>query len=110
MVKQKQKTKKMRIPRSVQEAVPISTVYDDGLFVVDKNLYSQTYRFTDINYAVASYDDKMDMLKGYMALINSFDASASTKITVNNRRLNRKDFERDILQIGRASCRERESA
>ena len=85
MVKQKQKTKKMRIPRSVQEAVPISTVYDDGLFVVDKNLYSQTYRFTDINYAVASYDDKMDMLKGYMALINSFDASASTKITVNNR-------------------------
>lgn len=97
MVKQKQKTKKMRIPRSVQEAVPISTVYDDGLFVVDKNLYSQTYRFTDINYAVASYDDKMDMLKGYMALINSFDASASTKITVNNRRLNRKDFERDIL-------------
>lgn len=87
----------MKIPKSVQEAVPVTTVYDDGIFLIGKNQYSRTYRFTDINYSVASYSDKLDMLKGYMALINSFDANATTKITINNRRLNRKDFERDIL-------------
>ncbi len=83
------------MPKSVQEAVPVQTIYDDGIFKVGTDRYSRTYRFSDINYSVASYDDKMDMLQNYMSLINSLDSEA--KITINNRRLNRHDFERDTL-------------
>lgn len=96
VMKRKEKDR-VKIPRSVQDAVPIQAVYDDGIFCIGKNQYSMTYRFADINYAVASYNDKMDMLQGYMALINSLDTSARTKVTINNRRINRLDFERDIL-------------
>ena len=86
----------LRIPKSVQQAIPITKVYEDGIFKVGNN-YSKTMKFTDINYRVASKDDQMTMFMKYCDLINSIDSEAITKITINNRRLNRKDFRERIL-------------
>ncbi len=61
-------------------------------FFVWASNFSKTMRFTDINYRVASKDDQMTMFMKYCDLINSIDSEAVTKITINNRRLNRKDF------------------
>lgn len=93
----KRKKEHTRIPRSVQDAIPISTVYDDGLFRVGKNQYSRTYKFEDINYQVASEADKETMFERYCALLNSLDSNAATKITINNRKLNQADFEKRIF-------------
>ena len=81
----------------MQDAIPISTVYDDGLFRVGKNQYSITYKFEDINYQVASEADKETMFERYCALLNSLDSNAATKITINNRKLNQADFEKRIF-------------
>ena len=93
----KRKKDHTRIPRSVQDAIPISTVYEDGLFRVGKNQYSRTYKFEDINYQVASEADKETMFERYCALLNSLDSNAATKITINNRKLNQADFEKRIF-------------
>ena len=93
----KRKKEHTRIPRSVQDAIPISTIYDDGLFRVGKNQYSRTYKFEDINYQVASEADKETMFERYCALLNSLDSNATTKITINNRKLNQADFEKRIF-------------
>ena len=93
----KRKKEHTRIPRSVQDAIPISTVYEDGLFRVGKNQYSRTYKFEDINYQVASEADKETMFERYCALLNSLDSNAATKITINNRKLNQADFEKRIF-------------
>lgn len=37
------------------------------------------------------------MFLEYSELLNSLDSEATTKITINNRRLNRLDFEKTIL-------------
>lgn len=37
------------------------------------------------------------MFLKYLELFNSFDSDATTKITINNRHLNRLDFENTIL-------------
>ena len=81
----------------MQDAIPISTVYEDGLFRVGKNQYSRTYKFEDINYQVASEADKETMFERYCALLNSLDSNATTKITINNRKLNQADFEKRIF-------------
>ena len=57
----------------------------------------KTYKFSDINYAVASREDKEAMFLEYSELLNSLDSGATTKITINNRRLNRANFEKTIL-------------
>lgn len=93
----KQDKEKFVIPKGVQDAIPIKAIYDDGIFLVGKDKYSKSFKFTDINYAVASREDKEAMFLEYSELLNSFDSGATTKITINNRRLNRLDFEKTIL-------------
>lgn len=85
------------IPGKVQDIIPVRIVYPDGIFLSGKNTYSRSYRFRDINYAVASRAVQETMFLGYSGILNSFDSGAVTKITANNRSLNLVDFERDIL-------------
>ena len=85
------------IPKKVQDMIPVQTIWPDGIFLNGKNKFSKMYRFTDINYAVASRDDKEGMFLEYSELLNSLDSGSTTKITINNRRLNRLDFEEQIL-------------
>ena len=93
----KQDKEKFVVPKGVQDMIPVAAIFDDGIFKVGKDKYSKTYRFTDINYAVASREDKEAMFLEYSELLNSLDSGATTKITINNRRLNRLDFEQTIL-------------
>ena len=88
---------KFKVPRSVQDVIPIQTIWADGIFQVGKTKFSKTFQFTDINYAVADPADQETMFKGYATLINTLEAGATTKITINNRRLNRANFEQNIL-------------
>lgn len=93
----KQDKEKFVVPKGVQDCIPIYAIYDDGIFRVDRDKYSKTFKFTDINYAVASREDKDAMFLEYSELLNSLDSGATTKLTINNRRLNRLDFEKTIL-------------
>ncbi|MDD3187809.1 MAG: ATP-binding protein [Bacilli bacterium] len=93
----KQDKEKFIVPKGVQDAIPVTRIWQDGIFLLGSNKYSKCYRFTDINYAVASKSDKEAMFLEYSELLNSFDCGATTKITVSNRRINRLDFERNIL-------------
>ena len=93
----KKDKEKFVVPRSVQDLIPAKTIWEDGIFLVGKNKYSKCYKFSDINYAVASRDDKEAMFLEYSELLNSFDTGATTKITIINRRLNKIDFEETML-------------
>jgi hypothetical protein len=92
----KQDKERFVVPKTVQQAIPITAVYEDGIFVVGKK-FSKSFRFDDINYAVASKEDKEAMFLEYSELLNALDSGATTKITINNRRINKSDFEKTIL-------------
>ncbi|MEK3867408.1 ATP-binding protein [Paenibacillus sp. FSL H7-0716] len=92
----KQDKERSVIPKSVQQAIPIRAIWPDGIFAVG-NKFAKSFRFADINYAVASREDKETMFLSYSELLNSFDSGATTKITIHNRRLNQADVERSIL-------------
>ena len=85
-----------RVPKRVQDVIPIKRMWNDGIFLAG-NRYVKTFKFTDINYMVASQDAQKKLFLSYAALINSLDCSATTKITVNNRLLNRKNFADTVL-------------
>lgn len=54
----KQDKEKFVVPKGVQDCIPVTAIYDDGIFRVGKDKYSKSFKFTDINYAVASREDK----------------------------------------------------
>lgn len=93
----KQDKEKFVVPKGVQDILPVKAIYTDGIFQVGANKYAKSYKFEDINYAVASGDDQQGMFLEYCQILNSFDSGATTKLTINNRRLNKLDFKRKIL-------------
>ena len=101
----KQDKERYSVPRKVQDVIPIQRIWKDGIFQVSSR-FSKTYKFTDINYLVASREDKESMFLAYSELLNSLDSGATTKITINNRRLNKANFEQSILMPMRGDSRD----
>lgn len=99
----KENRERFKIPKGVQEVLPVRAIYSDGIFLVSnggmfgQNKYSQTFKFTDINYAVASREDKEAMFLDYSELLNSLDSGATAKLTIRARRLSKADYETNIL-------------
>ena len=87
---------RFKVPKSFQQAIPIQRIWPDGIFQQGTK-FSKTYRFTDINYYIASKDNKTEMFLDYSELLNSLDSGISAKITINNRRINKEEFEKSIL-------------
>ena len=87
---------KFKVPRSVQQAIPVQRIWPDGVFQSGTK-FSKSFRFSDINYAIASKEDKTEMFLDYSELLNALDSGASAKITLNNRRINKEEFEASLL-------------
>ena len=94
-----------RIPRSVQQSIPIKRIYKDGVFQVSGR-FSKTWRFFDINYAVASPEKQMELFLGYCGVLNSLPIDAGIKLTLVNRQLNRQEFSRNLLMAYRQDDRD----
>ncbi len=85
-----------KIPRSVQDIIPIQRIFADGIFQFGTK-YSRTLRFSDINYAIASKEDKTAMFLGYSELLNALDSGSTTKLTICNKQVGRQAFEDTVL-------------
>ena len=92
----KQEKERYNVPRKVQDVIPVRRIWPDGIFLVGTK-FTKTYKFTDINYLVASREDKESMFLTYSELLNSLDSGAVTKINVNNRHINQVNFEQSVL-------------
>ena len=85
-----------KVPSSVQDTIPIKKIWKDGTFQVG-NKFSRTFRFTDVNYSVAARDDQLAMFLAYCELLNALEIGATTKITINNRRMTKSSFSRNLI-------------
>lgn len=73
----KQDREKFTVSRKVQDMIPVRKIYSDGIFLMGKDKYSKMYRFADINYAVASPENKRSMFLKYSELLNALDSGAT---------------------------------
>ncbi len=71
---------------SAQRSIPIDKLYRDGIIKCG-NIYSKSWRFSDVNYDVASDDDKEQMFLMHSAILNGLPTDAFTKISIYNRTL-----------------------
>lgn len=101
----KQARTSVRLPKTAQQTIPIRRIYRDGIWEAEGR-FSRSWRFTDINYAVADEEDKKDMLLLYCALEKSLPTDAITKISVVNKRLNQMEFQREMLMPARQDGRD----
>ena len=80
-----------RIPRRVQDVIPIKRIWDDGLMLTGGR-YSMVYQFSDINYFLASRDVQEKMFASYGRVLNGFDSGVLHKIMIISSRINQRDL------------------
>mgnify|MGYP002678245771 FL=1 len=82
------RTKKTRS----QDIIPIRQICENGMFKHDGGRWSMTYDLRDIDYNSAGNEDRKKVYDSWKELLNSLDSSkAVLKITLLNRRMNKKD-------------------
>lgn len=96
MRQERQEKEKFVVPKSVQQAIPVQRIWLDGLFYSGSQ-YSMSWRFSDINYALSSEEDKQAMFGLYSALLNAQQSGHNIKLTICNRRMDRERFASSIL-------------
>ncbi len=95
-----QEREKYRVPRRVHDTIPVQCIWNDGIFRCGQK-FTKTFRFTDINYQVASREDKERMFLSYSELLGSLDSGAAAKLTIRNHRLHRMNLEESIFMTMR---------
>ena len=84
-------------PKTVQDVLQIKAVYADGIFMTGKDLFSKMFRFTDVNYAVSSKEDKEADFFKYSEILNSLENGVSSQITIINRKIKNDELEKIVL-------------
>ena len=75
----RQDKEQFTVPRSVQDTIPIRRIWPDGIFQFGSK-FSKCIRFSDINYAIASKEDKTAMFLRYSELLNALDAGSTLSL------------------------------
>ena len=89
-------TIRTKIPKRVQEIIPIDKIYDDGIFLSDKK-YTKTFIFTDVNYCVTSKENRENLFRKYSEMLNTFDPFIEYQFSIYNRKIDKDEFENNVL-------------
>ena len=86
-----------RVPvaKSTQDTIEIEAIAADGIFYLGNNLWSKTYRFSDVNYAMLSEDEQIEFIYAYLKALSSL--SVRFKISVMNRAKDEQLFRKQAL-------------
>lgn len=83
---EKRPVKRRRIPQTAQQTIPYHAMYKDGVCRVDSEYWTKSIAYDDINYAVASKDDKAHIIDGYCSFLNYFDSALPFQMSFINHR------------------------
>ena len=97
--KQQKREEKKRIKREriAQNVIKYNMMLEDGICVMDDDLYSRAIKFTDINYQIATDNEKEQILAQYSSLLQSLGNEIDVSLVINNRLIDKEEFENHIL-------------
>ena len=78
------KCKKEIPPDTVQQTIPFERMWKDGVCRVKEGYYTKTIVFEDINYQLATLQDKKSILEDWSSFLNFFDSSIHFELSFVN--------------------------
>lgn len=100
MFKRTKRAKKVKrkIPKTVQQSIPVDVIYKDGI-IQSGRIFSKMWRFSDINYEVASNAEQEEMFLAHSAILNGLPTDATAKISIFNRKIQNNTIEKIIVPV-----------
>jgi type IV secretory pathway VirB4 component len=69
---------------------------DTGIFYLGNGRFSQTLKFSDINYLIAREDERVDVYTRYSKMLNLFTDEVDVLLQIVNRKADFKDIEKEV--------------
>ncbi len=92
--KLRRKSKKLKIPRTVQDTIPYNWVYPDtGIIETTDGVFSKSFLLHDINYDSARDNEQDGMFKKFGSLLNSLPSNSLMQIMVHHQQRNMTEFQ-----------------
>ena len=88
--------RKEKYPSTAQQTIPYDRIWPDGICLVNKNRYTKTLQFQDINYQLAQNEDKTAIFEGWCDFLNYFDSSIHFQLSFMNLTAGTEAFEQRI--------------
>lgn len=85
-----------KMPRSVQQSIPIDRIYADGVWQ-SENVFSLMWQISDINYAMQSDAAKQNILTQLGTVYAGIPADCWMQVCIVSQRMDEKAFARDVL-------------
>lgn len=94
--------KRIKRARIAQNVIRYKEILEDGICCMDDDLYSRAVKFTDINYQIATNEMKEQIIAMYSDFLQSLGNDVDVSLVINNRSLNKEEFEKNIIMPHRA--------
>ena len=85
-----------KMPRSVQQSIPIDRIYADGVWQ-SENVFSLMWQISDINYVMQSDAAKQNILTQLGTVYAGIPADCWMQVCIVSQRMDEKAFARDVL-------------
>ena len=95
--KKKKEKESAKVPRTLQESIPIETVYADGIFSAAPGEFSCIWKVRDVSYVTEDDPQKEKILISYAHLLTKIDDTMSIQLTVTNRYVNPDEYRETVL-------------
>lgn len=99
--KVKEKTKQvkvnMKVPKTVQQTIPYTSIFENGIIELMPGFFSKSYYFGDVNFKTEDEDKQESMFIDYGTLLNKFPHNVTCQITIFNRSTDENEIRNYIL-------------
>lgn len=85
-----------KVPRSVQQSIPIDRIYEDGTWRCG-NVYSQMWSMPDINFTMSDEDNKAKILNLLGKVYMGVPSDCWLKICIVSQRMDEKSLRENVL-------------
>jgi hypothetical protein len=97
LISKKRRNIKTTLPKSTQDVIPYIADYNNGIFEVEKGVYSKLYLINDVNYATESEEKQIEIFATYAEFLNAYDESTNISIYVDNRIVSKNEQQHRIF-------------
>lgn len=89
--------KSSKIRKSVQQSIPYSTVFPNGMIMCGQGMYSKSYKLEDANFQTEDQNVQENMYLDYEGLLNSIGPNQCMQVTVFNRSIPSETIRNNVL-------------
>ncbi|MBR3043981.1 MAG: DUF87 domain-containing protein [Oscillospiraceae bacterium] len=80
--------KKVTVPQTAQDTIPFIEAYDNGIFLVDENVYTLVFAFENLDYTLLREEEQLALYRDYQKLMNALPVDIDYQEFIMNDSIN----------------------